>query len=67
MDLVTVTCYVVTTDEARAVADVLERAGFEEAERYIGDVEFSLPDATGRLRFEPLLPSGDYVTCCHGW
>jgi hypothetical protein len=61
MDLVTVTCYVVTTDEARAVADVLERAGFDGAEGYIGDVEFSLPDAKGGLRFEPLLPNGDYV------
>jgi hypothetical protein len=51
-NLVTVTCYVVTTDEARAVADVLERAGFDGAEGYIGDVEFSLPDAEGGLRFE---------------
>jgi hypothetical protein len=66
-DIPPATCFELTIDEARALDEILSRAGFQRGTGEWGSFSFRPPDWAGEpiwIVFAPLLPQGDRVECC---
>lgn len=63
-DMAPATCFEVTTEEARALDDILRREGFDRGTRGRGTFSWLSPDRAGEpiwIVFAPLLPQGQWV------